>query len=86
MPELCRFLGISIRMYFNDHDPPHFHVRYDEHRAKISIRDLSTMAGRLPPRVIALVLEWAHLHRQELLANWNSLQSTGTFNKIEPLV
>ena len=87
MPELCRFLGISILMYFNEHDPPHFHVRYNEYRAAFRIADLEQMAeGKLPPRIIALVLEWANLHRFELAANWRSLRDTGGYTKIEPLV
>ena len=86
MPEICRFLGISILMYFNDHPPPHFHVRYGEFRAIFRIADLVMTDGSLPPRVTALVIEWANIHRQELADNWNSLQTQGTFNKIEPLV
>lgn len=86
MPEICRFLGISILMYFNEHDPPHFHVRYNEYRAVISIQDLMLRDGELPSRVMGLVLEWANLHRQELLDNWNSIRSTGKFHKIDPLV
>jgi len=86
MPEICRFLGISILMYFNEHDPPHFHVRYNEYRAVIGIHDLMLRDGELPGRVMGLVLEWANLHRTELLENWNSIRSTGEFHKIEPLV
>lgn len=85
MPEICRFLGISIRMFFNDHDPPHFHVQYNEFRATVEIESLRTSEGRLPPRVLGLVFEWAELHRDELLANWNTLRATGTFRKIDPL-
>ncbi len=86
MPEICRFLGISILMYFNDHDPPHFHVRYNEYRAIFRIADLMMKDGKLPKRVIALVIEWANMHRPELLEDWNSLRENGTFNKIDPLV
>jgi hypothetical protein len=86
MPELCRFLGISILMYFNDHSPPHFHVRYNEHRAVFAVSDLTMTEGRLPPRVAGLVLEWAQLRRTELEAAWAALRDTGTFDRIEPLV
>lgn len=86
MPEICRFLGISILMYFNDHDPPHFHVVYNEHRAKVAMGDLATLDGWLPPRVAGLVREWGELHGRELLANWESLRTTGRFERIEPLV
>jgi len=59
MPEVCRFLGIIITMYFNDHNPPHFHVRYEEHRAILRIQPLILLEGHLPPRVLGLVMEWA---------------------------
>ncbi len=86
MPEICRFLGIVIFMYFNEHNPPHFHAEYNEHKASISIETLGLIEGKLPSKVLSLVVEWAHDHKQELLDNWESLQSTGRFKKIEPLV
>lgn len=73
-------------MYFNEHDPPHFHVRYNEHRAMIEIKVLCLRDGHLPSRVLGLVIEWAEMHQQELLENWEALKTTGTFNKINPLV
>ena len=85
MPELCRFLGITIFMYFEDHNPPHFHVKYNDFRAVISINDLSLADGKLPPRVLGLVMEWAELHKEELLENWDMVQKTGEWFKIEPL-
>jgi hypothetical protein len=86
MPELSHFLGIAILMYFDDHNPPHFHVRYNDFRAIISINDLSLMEGKLPPRVLGLVMEWAELHKNELLDNWNMVKESGKWFKIEPLV
>jgi len=86
MPELSRFLGISILMYFNDHAPPHFHVKYNEFRASVEISTLSILDGELPPRVHGLAIEWAELHRDELLLNWNTLRESGVYRKIEPLV
>ena len=86
MPELSRFLGIVILMYFDDHSPPHFHVKYNDYRAKISIKDLTLLDGKLPPRVLGLAMEWAGLHKDELLENWNMLQETGKWFKIDPLV
>jgi hypothetical protein len=86
MPEICRFLGIVITMYFNDHAPPHFHVRYEDSRAIVRIDPLELREGKLPPRVLGLVIEWAELHQTELLENWTSLTTTGTFKRIEPLV
>jgi hypothetical protein len=82
MPEICRFLGIVITMYFDEHNPPHFHVRYNEFRASIEIESLNVMTGRLPARVRGLVEEWAELHRRELLAMWASQ----AFHKLDPLV
>ena len=82
MPEICLFLGIVITMYFDEHNPPHFHVRYNEHRASMEIESLNVMAGKVPARVRGLVEEWAELHRGELLEMWESQD----FHKLEPLV
>lgn len=82
MPEICRFLGIVITMYFDEHNPPHFHVRYNEYRASIEIVTLNLLDGRLPARVRGLVEEWAELHQNELLNMWN----TKRFHSLEPLV
>ena len=82
MPEICRFLGIVISMYFDEHNPPHFHVRYNDYRAVIGIRDLNLLDGHLPARVRGLVEEWAELHQSELLMMWE----TQDFHRIAPLV
>jgi hypothetical protein len=82
MPEICRFLGIVISMYFDEHNPPHFHVRYNEYRAVFSIRTLNMIDGRMPARVRGLVEEWAELHQSELMSMWESK----VFHKLEPLV
>ena len=86
MPELSRFLGISILMYFNDHNPPHFHVKYNEYRALISIEELKLIEGNLPARILGLVIEWSELHKNELIQNWDMVKNTGKYIKIEPLV
>ena len=86
MPEISRFLGIVITMYFNDHNPPHFHVRYEEFRAMLGIDPLELGEGSLPPRVLGLVIEWAEIHQAELLENWTSLAAEGKFRRIAPLV
>lgn len=67
MPEICRFLGIIITMYYNDHPPPHFHVRYNQQKAIIEIESLTILEGKLTPRVLDLVIEWATIHKSELL-------------------
>lgn len=85
MPEISRFLGIIITMYYKDHRPPHFHAKYERHKASFSIRELQLTEGSLPPRVISLVLEWAFLHREELLKNWELLEKEEPLNRIEPL-
>ncbi len=86
MPELSRFLGIVIYMYFNDHNPPHFHAEYNDFIAAISIKTLGLIEGKLPSRVMSLVVEWAQEHQDELLENWNSIRDTGKYYKIKPLV
>jgi hypothetical protein len=86
MPELSRFLGIVVFMCFNDHNPPHFHVEYGEHEASITINGLSILDGNLPSRILGYVVEWASMHKQELMENWNMLQSAGKYEKIPPLV
>lgn len=57
MPEISRFLGIIIAMFYKDHSPPHFHVRYNEYKATISIKDLALLNGKLPPKALGLVIE-----------------------------
>jgi hypothetical protein len=86
MPELSRFLGITILMYFDDHNPPHFHVRYNDDRAIISISELRLLEGHLPARILGLVIEWAELHKEKLMQNWDMVKTTGKFFKIDPLV
>jgi len=86
MPEICRFLGIIITMYFKDHDPPHSHMRYGEHRASVAIASLELRTRKLPPRVLGLLTEWAELHRPKLMENWTTLATGGKFKRIAPLV
>jgi hypothetical protein len=70
MPQVSVFLGIAISMYFNKHNPPHFHAEYGGKEAEILINPVSLRSGELPNRVLGLVVEWAQLHQQELLNNW----------------
>jgi uncharacterized protein DUF4160 len=85
MFEISRFFGIVIQMYETDHPPPHFHVRYAGAEALIEIRTLSVVRGSLPQRVLALTLEWASLHRNELMEDWNLCAMKQPPNKIPPL-
>lgn len=73
-------------MYFNDHMPPHFHAIYNDLEGIFDLTTLNMLEGNLPARVKGLVVEWASLHKEELLCNWNTLTLTGDFKKIKPLV
>ncbi len=86
MPEISRFLGIVIAMYYKDHPPPHFHAKYEDQTGVFSIQDLRLIEGHLPKRVISLVLEWAFEHRNELMENWELLVAKKPLHKIPPLV
>ena len=85
MPEISRFFGIVVKMFVDDHNPPHFHAFYAEDEALVDIQSLSVFAGRLPPRAAGLVMEWAMLHQDELLDDWHRAQGHQPVVKIEPL-
>jgi hypothetical protein len=85
MPEISRFYGIVIRMYFGDHGIPHFHVKYEKWEAQVSIADLKVLSGKLPRRAMSHVLEWAFEHRDELFDDWELAKNGRTPKKIKPL-
>ncbi len=85
MPEISRFYGIVIKMYFDDHHPPHFHAEYGEDHALVHIETLAVIAGNLPPRAMGLMTEWASLHQQELQAAWDKAKNLEPVETIEPL-
>ncbi len=85
MPEISRFFGIIIRMYFDDHDPPHFHAIYSGAEAQISIDPIQILEGSIPNRAASMVIEWTALHQRELMENWQRLRRDQAPNKIEPL-
>jgi hypothetical protein len=85
MPEISRFLGIVIKIFFDDHNPPHFHAEYGDNLALFDIRNLSLFSGHLPPRVMGLVIEWATIHQQELIVDWERARSQKDLLKIAPL-
>jgi hypothetical protein len=85
MPELSRFFGIVIAMFWDEHHPPHFHARYGQFKAAIDIESLRALEGDLPPRVLGLVIEWAALHQAELMGNWGKARRNKPLKKIEPL-
>ncbi|MBA2410990.1 MAG: DUF4160 domain-containing protein [Gammaproteobacteria bacterium] len=85
MPEISRFFGIVIAMFYNDHAPPHFHVRYSEQKAIIAIETLALLEGTLSPRVLGLVTEWAAAHKTELMQDWKRAREQAPLEKIAPL-
>jgi hypothetical protein len=86
MPEISRFLGIIIRMFAKEHNPPHFHASYNNDEAIFSIDPLELIEGHLPPRIHGIVIEWASMYQKELMQNWNNLRKEKQINKIAPLV
>jgi len=85
MPTISRFYGILIQMYFGDHPPPHFHALYAEFEAVIDIRTFEIIRGELPLRAMALVLEWAQQHRDELMRDWELCVQNQMPERIRPL-
>ena len=85
MPEICRFYGIVIQLYYGDHPPPHFHALYGEYVAKITIDSLEIIEGSLPDRALKLVREWVRLHDQELRDAFERASNFETPTKIDPL-
>ncbi len=85
MPEISRFLGIIIAMYYNDHHPPHFHAKYGEFEAVIAIANGELIDGRLPPRVLGLVQEWRAYHQCELTENWQLARQRKALKPVNPL-
>ena len=85
MPELCRFYGIIIQMFYDDHAPPHFHAKYAGKKISINIRDLSIQKGSLPGRALGLVMEWASQHQDELMTAWEKAVKREELDKIAPL-
>ena len=72
-------------MFFNEHNPPHFHARYGEAQAEIDIQTLRIIQGDLPRRAKAMVLEWAEEHREELMENWDLARKMCLLKNIKPL-
>jgi hypothetical protein len=85
VPELARFYGIVIRMYYLDHAPPHFHAFYSGAEAVIEIGHLSVLAGELPPRALGLTFEWASLHQGDLTRAWDLARQQQPLPAIDPL-
>jgi len=85
VPTISEFFGISIRIFYRDHDAPHFHAYYGSDEASVRIRDLVVVAGSLPPRALGLVIEWATIHRAELEHDWACARAGRPLDPIPPL-
>ena len=85
MPEVSRFFGIVIRMYFDEHNPPHFHAIYAGNEAQVGIDPIIVLEGKLPNRATSMAIEWAAIHQQELMDNWHRLRNDQPIDRIEPL-
>jgi hypothetical protein len=85
MPTIAIFYGILIKMYFDDHLPPHFHAEYGEHEVLVGISPIRILRGTAPKRVQSMILEWAALHQEELLQDWELCKNMQNPNSIEPL-
>lgn len=85
MPTISAFYGIFIKMFFDDHAPPHFHAEYAEFKAVIDIQNLAVIEGSLPRRAQELVLDWAELHQQELQDDWKLCSDRQQPKPIPPL-
>ena len=84
MPEISRFLGIVIRMYYRDHGPSHFHAEYGEHEITVEL-ETGLVVGRFPRRALSAVLDWYTIHQPELIENWERARQEVSLQPIEPL-
>jgi hypothetical protein len=85
VPEISRFLGIVIGMYYKDHNPPHFHAYYGEHEAAIAVADGAVLWGSLPRRALGHVQEWRQAHVAELELDWQRARNREPLSPIPPL-
>jgi len=81
MPEICRFYGIIIKIFFGDHPPPHVHAVYGEYNGLFNIETLELIEGDLPKRAIKMIIEWATIYKNELMEMWKNQE----FRKLPPL-
>jgi len=84
MAEISRFYGIIISMFGSEHNPPHFHIKYGHYKALYTIKN-GVIKGEIPISVLKKVNDWVEIHKEELIQNWDLLQSGGNVNKVEPL-
>jgi len=84
MPEISRFLGIVIAMYYSDHPPPHFHAVYADYQVTVEI-ETGVVQGQFPRRALRHVLEWHELHQDELRNDWELARQEQPLQRIDPL-
>ena len=82
MPEISRFFGVVVRMFYDDHNPPHFHCYYQNYEAVYDINTGKNLRGLLPPRIDRMVFDWAKENKNALLKNWNLMKEEARFEKI----
>lgn len=85
MPKIAEFSNISIYIYYNEHNPPHFHAIYDDKEASIQISSVAILKGNLPPSIVRVVIKWARIHRTQLLEIWKYATEYKKLPKIPPL-
>ncbi len=86
MPEISLFYGIRVTMYYEDHNPPHFHAEYNSDNAIIDIYNAKVIGGALPSKQLKLILAWCVIHQDELIQNWELSKAGKSLNHIDPLV
>ena len=86
MPILSRFFGVVIRMFYDDHLPPHFHAVYAEFELVVAISPIAVLHGEAPPRARSMVIEWAAIHQSELLDDWARCRTSQPPFRIDPLI
>lgn len=85
MPEISRFYGIVVKMYYNDHAPPHFHAEHGGRQVVVAIDSLTIISGGLSPRATGLLMEWAMLHQNDLRRVWDQARGQQPLDKVDPL-
>ena len=86
MPEISSFFGVRVTMYYDDHNPPHFHAEYQDNKILVDIQKGRVLEGSFPSRQLKFVLAWAEIHNDELMVNWYLAKNDMPLNKIAPLM
>jgi hypothetical protein len=85
MPEISRFLGIVISMYYNEHNPPHFHAKYGNFKISINIETGAILSGKFPEAALKAVIKWHNINKKELMRDWRLASKDQPLNRIKPL-